>query len=112
MLSPSIQKVLSHDVTFNEQEAYFTQPYLQGENPREDKEMDLRLPDLPNFLVASEPESNTLVSPPVFEVDPASNEATIPIETEPEPNGRFGKVYTKRSKVIPESIQVQLFSFK
>ena len=40
---------MSRDVTFHEAQAYFTQPYLQGESLREDKGTNLEtliLPDL------------------------------------------------------------------
>ena len=85
---PSKKFFVSRDVTFNEQEAYFTKPYLPGESLREDKENHLTLPDLPNL---DQPES-----------DPKSNEAT-------QLDVRFGKglVYTRKSKAIPKSIQVQ-----
>lgn len=47
---------MSHDVTFHEEEPYFTQPYLQGENLKEDKLESLDLSGL---------ESNTLNFPSI-----------------------------------------------
>ncbi|KAI5417662.1 hypothetical protein KIW84_042324 [Lathyrus oleraceus] len=47
---------VSHDVTFHEEEPYFTQPYLQGENLKEDKLESLDLSGL---------ESNTLNFPSI-----------------------------------------------
>lgn len=38
---------VSRDVTFHEEEAFFKQPYLQGENLREDKEINHEILALP-----------------------------------------------------------------
>lgn len=45
MLSPTIQTIVSKDVTFNEQESYFKQPHILGKDMREEDE-PLKLPNL------------------------------------------------------------------
>ncbi|KAI5413059.1 hypothetical protein KIW84_057617 [Lathyrus oleraceus] len=156
---------VSWDVTFHEEEPYFTQPYLQGENFKEDKldSLDLSGIELNTLNLSSinsntsgdsDHDSNTLdlshsghdsnilnlsgleSNPPnsssfesnrpnlsglelnTFVPDPSeaeevgveSNQSNTPIvELRPKVDVRYGKnlVYMRKSKVIPESTQVQ-----
>ena len=125
MLPSSIKKnsVLVY-LTFNEQEPYFTNPYLQGENsPSEDKEEFLldvssipvshtppcsscsnHVPENP-FDSLLEPMPETPNEPPMPETPNEAQEKTESAIG----NVRFGKgkVFTKRNMSIPEPMQVQ-----
>ena len=120
---PSKKFYVSMDVTFHEQEPYFSQPYLQGENSKEDKEnflLDLDLSLLPT--------SKDSLSPSMSNYDPENSPRPEPVptaisvpETESEPmlerpqtepvpeNLRFGKgkVFTRKKMAILEPVQVQ-----
>nr|KYP37400.1 hypothetical protein KK1_041410 [Cajanus cajan] len=55
------KKFVSGDVTFNEQEGYFNQPYLQGESFQEDKESNYGFPTLPDLIdLTIEPKPNQI----------------------------------------------------
>jgi hypothetical protein len=111
---PSKKFYVSADVTFNEQESYFTTPYLQGESSimedkdREDRDFLLDLLSLP----ASKPVSCSPVPNPVSE--PIPNHMSKPVPEIPQEktdsaleNVRFDKVFSRRKMAVPESVQVR-----
>nr|XP_019703534.2 uncharacterized protein LOC105038855 isoform X1 [Elaeis guineensis] len=128
---PSKKFYVSVDVTFNEQESYFTNPYLQGENSTREDKKDFLL-DLSLILMSktSDPVpaphlscSNHVPrspSEPVPEPMPEPTPRLEPVpETPSEPqkkidsaheNVRFGKVFTRRKMAAPEPVQVQEFN--
>nr|KYP41064.1 Retrovirus-related Pol polyprotein from transposon TNT 1-94 [Cajanus cajan] len=92
---------VSRDVTFNEQESYFKQPHLQGENVREEDETLM----FPNMTFGPEIGTNGIAVP---EIEGRTEPAPEPAP--PAPNGgKFGKnlVYSRREKAILESGNVQ-----
>ncbi|WVZ24536.1 hypothetical protein V8G54_003080 [Vigna mungo] len=94
---------VSRDVTFNEQESYFKQPHLQGENVREEDETLM----FPNMMF--EPEiggTNGIVVP---EIEGGIEPAPEPVRPAPDDGGKFGKnlVYSRREKAILEPDNVQ-----
>jgi hypothetical protein len=111
---PSKKFFVSRDVTFHEGQAYFTQPYLQGESLSEDKGNNLETLILPDL----ETNSHELKSREVSRNE-SENEASVEDGFECESdealaenraeNDKFGKnlVYTRRLKAIPESTHVQ-----
>lgn len=102
---PSKRLYVSRDVTFNEQESYFTQPHIQGENVREDE--PLMLPDM---TFGPEIGTRSVVVP---ETERRIEQVPEPVARPaagPAPNGgKFGKnlVYSRREKAIPGSVHVQ-----
>jgi transposase InsO family protein len=99
---PSKKFYVSADVTFNEQESYFTTPYLQGESSimedkdREDRDFLLDLLSLP----ASKPISCSPVPNPVPEIPQEKTDSALE-------NVRFDKVFSRRKMPVPESVQVR-----
>jgi hypothetical protein len=114
---PSKKFYVSADVTFNEQESYFTAPYLQGEisimedKDREDRDFLLDLLSLP----VSKPVSCSPVPNFVFEPmpNPVPNHMSKPVPEIPQEktdsaleNVRFCKVFSRRKVAVPEFVQV------
>eukprot|EP00261_Vitis_vinifera_P038781 XP_019080024.1 PREDICTED: uncharacterized protein LOC109123752 [Vitis vinifera] len=126
---PSKRYSVSVDVTFHEQESYFTIPYLQGENSvMEDKDrgdfLFLYLPSLPLSkqsrptdplieILPKLPDQPKLVLPKLV-----LPELVLPNQPEPVPenpksapeNVRFDKAFSRKKTVVPKSVQVQDFN--
>ncbi|KOM51000.1 hypothetical protein LR48_Vigan08g182700 [Vigna angularis] len=102
---PSKKFFVSRDVTFNEQEGYFHQPYLPGESFREDKESsNSGFPILPDLIF--EPKLDQIEAVP----SEIGQESEINCEADQGDveAGKFGKklVYSRKTKVIPGSSNV------
>ena len=99
---PSKRFYVSRDVTFNEQESYFKQPHLQGENLTEEDETLM----LPNMAFGPEIGTNSVAVP---ETERRIEQAPEPTAGPAPDDGKFGKnlVYSRREKAIPESVHVQ-----
>ncbi|KAJ1440468.1 Retrovirus-related Pol polyprotein from transposon TNT 1-94 [Sesbania bispinosa] len=113
------------DVTFNEQEGYFHQPYLQGESFREDKESSNSgfpiLPDLTDLIfepkldqieaVTSETSQGSEAGQGIGQEKEAGQKSEINCEADQGDveAGKFGKklVYSRKTKAIPGSSHVQ-----
>ncbi|KAK2354846.1 putative mitochondrial protein [Trifolium repens] len=101
---PSHKFFVSRDVTFHEQESYFVQTHLQGENTSKEDE-SLVLPDL-NLG----PDVETEIGPENVETKVDNVETEI--ESEKDGNVgvdvRYGKnlVYTRKKNIIPEFIHI------
>jgi len=95
---PSRKYFVSRDVTFHEQESYFVQTHLQGENISKEDE-SLLLPDL---TFGPEVESETGGNDVESEVD-SENHVNVEADVRYEKNIM---TYTRR-KTIPESTHVQ-----
>jgi hypothetical protein len=115
---PSKKFYVSADVTFNEQESYFTTPYLQGESSimedkdREDRDFLLDLLSLPISKPVSCSHVPNLVSE--FVSEPMPNHMSEPVPEIPQEktdsaleNARFGNVFSRRKVAVLESVQVR-----
>ncbi|WVY99969.1 hypothetical protein V8G54_026039 [Vigna mungo] len=103
---PSKKFFVSRDVTFNEQEGYFHQPYLPGESFWEDKESsNSGFPILPDLIF--EPKLDQIEAVP----SEIGQESEINCEADQGDveAGKFGKklVYSRKTKAIPGSSNVQ-----
>lgn len=108
---PSKRFYVSVDVTFHEQESYFTIPYLQGENSvMEDKDRgDFLFLDLPSLPLSKQSRPTN----PLIETLPKLPDQPEPVPENPKSapeNVRFDKVFSRKKAVVPESVQVQDFN--
>ena len=124
---PSKRFYVSVDVTFHEQESYFTIPYLHGENlVMEDKDReDFLFLDLPSLPLSKQsrptnPLTETLPKLPDQPEPALPNQPELVLPDQPEPvlensksaseNVRFDKVFSRKKTIVPESVQVQDFN--
>ena len=110
---------LSIDVTFHEQESYFTIPYLQGENlVMEDKDRgDFLFLDLLSLPLSkqSRPTDHLIETLPKLldypELVLLDQPKPMPENPKSDPeNVRFNKVFSRKKTVVPESVKVQDFN--
>ncbi|CAJ2640143.1 unnamed protein product [Trifolium pratense] len=110
---PSNKFFVSRDVTFHEQESYFAQTHLHGENTSKEDE-SLILPDL---NLGPQVEAETRSDNVEIEIDPKNVETrgdNVETEIDSEKDGnvgvdvRYGKnlVYTRKKNIIPESTHI------